>query len=49
MIQWGEVFQGLRDVKYPGVLLFEDGLCDDPQAFIDATVSFPDEFVARYR
>ena len=49
MIQWGEVFLGLRDINYPGVLLFEDGLCDDPQGFIDATVSFPDRFLARYR
>jgi len=49
MIEWGEVFLGLNDINYPGVLSFEDGFGKDPQAFIDATASFPDRFVQQYR
>lgn len=49
MIQWGGVFQGLRDIDYAGILLFEDGLCDDPWSFVEATISFPGEFVRRYQ
>ena len=49
MIEWEEVLLGLQDIDYQGVLLFEDGLCEDPQEFIDATASFPKRFVQRYR
>jgi len=49
IIQWGEVFQGLHDIGYAGMLIFEDGLCDVPWSFVEATIAFPGEFVRRYR
>ena len=48
IIQWGQVFAGLRDVGYQGALLFEDGRGEDPEAWVRAVGEFPAEFVRRY-
>lgn len=48
IIEWGEIFDGLRDVNYSGELVFEDGRGEDPQTWVRMTGEFPEAFVARY-
>jgi sugar phosphate isomerase/epimerase len=49
LIEWGEVFAGLRDAGYQGVLLFEDGRGENPAEWVQAVGAFPRAFVERYR
>jgi sugar phosphate isomerase/epimerase len=49
IIQWADVFAGLRDIEYEGCLLFEDGRGEDPEEWTRMTAAFPDAFVARYQ
>ena len=48
IIEWGEVFAGLEDIGYRGVLLFEDGFGENPEEWVRATGEFPVKFVERY-
>jgi sugar phosphate isomerase/epimerase len=48
IIEWGEIFGGLRDVDYSGELVFEDGRGEDPETWVRMTGEFPEGFVARY-
>jgi sugar phosphate isomerase/epimerase len=48
LIEWGEVFAGLQDVGYRGVLLFEDGRGVNPEEWVRATGEFPAKFIERY-
>lgn len=48
IIEWGEVFAGLKDVGYQGVLLFEDGRGENPEEWVRAVGEFPKKFVERY-
>lgn len=48
LIEWCEVFAGLKDAGYQGVLLFEDGFGEDPEEWVRAVGEFPTKFVERY-
>ncbi|MBN1672456.1 MAG: sugar phosphate isomerase/epimerase [Kiritimatiellae bacterium] len=48
IIEWGEIFAGLRQVEYAGTILFEDGRGEDPEDWIRHTGEFPEKFVRRY-
>ena len=48
IIEWGEVFAGIRDTGYQGSLVFEDGRGEDPLAWIAYTRVFPQRFIKRY-
>jgi sugar phosphate isomerase/epimerase len=48
IIEWGELFAGLRDVGYVGELVFEDGRGEDPETWVRMTAEFPETFVAQY-
>jgi sugar phosphate isomerase/epimerase len=48
IIEWGEVFAGLRAIDYRGVFLFEDGRGEEPEEWTRLAAAFPANFVARY-
>ena len=52
-LQWGEVFAGLKDIDYQGVLMFEAYLPPrqrelSPEYVLGKVASFPEAFVERY-
>ena len=48
IIEWGEVFAGLKDAGYQGALVFEDGRGENPEEWVKATGAFPAKFIFRY-
>jgi len=48
IIEWGEVFAGLKAINYRGVFLFEDGRGENPQEWTRLAAEFPRNFTARY-
>ena len=53
LIEWGELFEGLADINYPGAFMFESvpAIPNDPDAFDDhlrRIVTFPDELARLY-
>jgi len=48
VIEWGEVFAGLKDIGYRGELMFEDGRGENPEEWIRLTAAFPRAFLQRY-
>jgi sugar phosphate isomerase/epimerase len=48
IVQWEEVFAGLRDIGYKGELVFEDGRGENPEEWVQMTGAFPRAFVQRY-
>ena len=48
LIEWGEVFAGLRAIDYRGIFLFEDGRGEDPQEWVRLAATFPQNFLSRY-
>lgn len=48
IIEWGEVFAGIRDTGYSGSFVFEDGRGEDPLDWIAHTAAFPQRFIGRY-
>jgi sugar phosphate isomerase/epimerase len=48
IIEWGEVFAGLKAIDYKGVFLFEDGRGENPKEWTRLAAAFPENFVARY-
>jgi sugar phosphate isomerase/epimerase len=48
IIEWGEVFLGLKDIGYTGELIFEDGRGEDPEDWIRHTADFPKTFMQKY-
>ena len=48
IIEWGDVFDALREIEYEGSFLFEDGRGEDPEGWIRATGAFPEVFADRY-
>ncbi|HIE26598.1 TPA: sugar phosphate isomerase/epimerase [Candidatus Poribacteria bacterium] len=48
IIEWGEIFEALKDIGYKGELIFEDGRGENPAEWIRMTAAFPQAFVQRY-
>jgi len=48
IVQWGEIFAGLKDIGYQGELVFEDGRGENPEEWLQMTATFPKRFVQRY-
>jgi len=48
IIEWGEVFAGLKAINYRGVFLFEDGRGENPQEWTRLAATFPRNFAGRY-
>ena len=48
IIQWGEVFAGLKAIDYRGTFLFEDGRGENPEEWVRLAAEFPQNFAARY-
>jgi len=48
IIEWGEVFTGLKAINYPGIFLFEDGRGENPLQWTRLAAEFPWNFTARY-
>ncbi len=48
IIEWGEIFAALKEIGYPGELIFEDGRGEDPEQWARMTAAFPQAFVRKY-
>jgi sugar phosphate isomerase/epimerase len=48
IIEWDQIFAGLKDVDYRGVFLFEDGRGDNAEEWVRAVGEFPRKFIERY-
>ena len=48
IINWGEIFGALFEMKYSGDFIFEDGRGENPEEWIRYTAEFPATFVGRY-
>jgi sugar phosphate isomerase/epimerase len=48
IIKWGEVMAGIKRMRYGGVILFEDGRGEDPDAWCAMTGAFPESFINMY-
>jgi len=48
IIEWGEVFAGLKAIDYRGIFLFEDGRGENPEEWVRLAATFPQNFVSRY-